>query len=127
MYHLFCVKNVSMNKQMSSLSPLPLEGGVSVAVSGGRRRSRRHRYGVGGEEPAVEVAVAPAAPAVAGQMEGARRRRSRKAGQEGARRRRSHKAGQEEMTAGRRRRHRKAGQSMKAGQEGARRRHSRKH
>lgn len=113
-----------MNKQMSSLSPLPLEGGVSVAVSGGRRRSRRHRYGVGGEEPAVEVAVAPAAPAVAGQMEGARRRRSRKAGQEGARRRRSHKAGQE----GARRRHKKAGQSMKAGQEGARRRrHSRKH
>ena len=124
MYNLFCVKNVSMNKQMSSLSPLPLEGGVSVAVSGGRRRSRRNRYGVGGEEPAVEVAVAPA---VAGQMEGARRRRSRKAGQEGARRRRSRKAGQEEMTAGRRRRHRKAGQSMKAGQEGARRRHSRKH
>ena len=107
-----------MNKQMSSLSPLPLEGGVSVAVSGGRRRSRRHRYGVGGEEPAVEVSVA-------GQMEGMegarRRRRSRKAGQsegmEGARRRRrSHKAGQSaasEMAAGRRRRHRKAGQTAK--------------
>lgn len=113
-----------MNKQMSSLSPLPLEGGVSVAVTGGRRRSRRHRYGVGGEEPAVEVSVAGQVDG----MEGARRRRSRKAGQEGARRRRSHKAGQEEITAGRRRRHRKAGQSMKAGQEGARRRrHSRKH
>jgi len=88
----------SLNKQMSSsLSPLPLEGGVSVAVSGGRRRSRRHRYGVGGEEPAVEVSVA-------GQMEG----------MEGARRRRrSRKAGQDEMAAGRRRRHRKAGQTAK--------------
>lgn len=109
---------------MSSLSPLPL-GGVAVQVAG----RRRHRMGVGGEEPAVEVSVG--APA-AGQMEaGRRRRRSRRAGQsatmEAGRRRRSHKAGQS-MEAGRRRRHRKAGQSMKAGQEGARRRrHTRKH
>ena len=125
MHNMFCVKNMWIkNKQMSSLSPLPLDGaGVSVKVTGGRRHKK---LGAGDEK--VEVQVAPAGMG----MEGARRRRSRRAGQEaameGARRRRSRRAGQEAAMEGarRRRRSRRAGQD--AAMEGARRRHrSRKH
>ena len=109
---------------MSSLSPLPLDGaGVSVKVTGGRRHKK---LGAGDEK--VEVQVAPAGMG----MEGARRRRSRRAGQdamEGARRRRSRRAGQEAAMEGarRRRRSRRAGQEPEAAVAGRRRHRSRKH
>lgn len=98
------------------LSPFPF-GATGVSVKVGGRKGRG--LATGGEDAPVEVTVA-------GQMNGARRRRhTKKGGQEMAagRRRRHTKKGGQEMAAGRRRKHTKKG-----GQEGARRRHrSRKH
>jgi hypothetical protein len=101
-----------MSGPVNLLDAYPFGGaGVSVKVGG------QKKLGTGGQDmtPPVEVKVA-------GQMEGARRRRrhTKKGGQEGARRRKHTKKGGQEGA--RRRKHTKKG-----GQEGARRHRSRKH